>query len=133
MPVAFLVVTDHNILWIADSAAMTHFGMLNLKANNDPIIAANTATRESKMIGTLPGTIYNKYGKDVPAVKFQDVLEVPELGFNLFSTTHALNIGWKLSGDKTQIQIYKGDAVLNFDKDPNKKGFCIWNVLQKKW
>ena len=111
---------DPNV-WIGDTAVMVHMtyddtGMRNVcKATEDSVTMGNKAVESAAKIGDIPVVPCDKHGNESDRTMMTDVAVVPECGYNLFSITKLLKLGWKLEGSDEKIILSKGPHKLVFD------------------
>ena len=116
-----------NQIWIGDTGATCHMtfskeGLTNLKPISSCVIFGNGERLKATHIGDLKGTVIQKDGTETP-IFMTKVKYVPQLTYNLFSITAALEHGCEMHGSNRQIKIKKGRSEYKFDhRIKNGKG-----------
>ena len=120
--------------WVADSGASTHMtnspvGLYNVKQVNQKILVGDGRSMLVTKIGTWKGTFLDAQGKTQNII-LEDVQLIPELMTNLFSLTKAMKKGFTISGQKTTIEVSKGNWKLKFSKllSENENFICGVNI-----
>ena len=120
VPASMDALRDANI-WICDSGASNHSTNSDAGARNkrDTTSASlghvGQAVKATSSID-VPGYFLGKDGKPGLRARLDDVSYNNRLNFNLMSLTRMLINGWRVTkGDKTGIQIAKGDHVIDFN------------------
>ena len=115
------ILEDPNV-FIGDTGATSDsmFSKLGLKnvrkaTEEDTIVDASKNKITGSVVGDMPSIICNKHGQELRGVNIQDVVYSPKNGFNLFSITKRLKIGWTLGGNADSLWITKGEKKVVFD------------------
>ena len=118
---------ESNQIWIGDTGATCHMtfskeGLTNLKSISSFVIFGNGERLQATHIGDLKGTVIQKDGTETP-IFMTKVKYVPQLTYNLFSITAALEHGCEMHGSNKMIKIKKGCSEYKFDhRIKNGKG-----------
>ena len=117
-------------LWIGDTGASTHMtntidGLYVLREKETMVQIGNGKKLKSTTVGTLK-TIAQQHDRTTVEVKLNNVAYVPELSFNLFSITKAMENGFQISSKGNIISLTKGLKTIKFDKiQKTKTGFVL--------
>ena len=106
--------------WLGDTGATTHMhyslnGMTNIKTADVSITIGSGKKLRGTKRGTWHGTILRTDGT-TDNITLKNVVYCPELSFNLFSLTQAMENGAKLGCKGTVITLTKGQQVVFFDR-----------------
>ena len=81
----------------------------------------------------LECTHCDKFGHELFDVTLEDVSEIKNSNYNLFSLTRLMQNGWKMSGDETAITMKKGGKAIKFDiVIPTKHGAIYAGYFKRK-
>ena len=122
-------------LWIGDTGASTHMtntieGLYNLREEDTVVQIGNGKKLKSTTVGTLK-TIAQQLDGTTIDVKLSNVVYVPELSFNLFSITKAMENGFQVSSKGNIMSLTKGVKTIKFDKiQKTKNGFCPGIIMK---
>lgn len=131
-PKSIDLLRDPNV-WVGDTGATTHStpfkaGMMNKRKANaeDNVTVGSGANVKAGMIGDIPGTIHDQYGKEVTTATLKDVTYLEGGRFNLYSMTRKMKEGWNLGGNKDSMWLERNGAKIVFDiAIPTKKGMIF--------
>ena len=122
-------------MWIADTGATVHNtphaqGIIVTKKSDgsNGVTVGNGEKMISTSIGTIHGTITDKYGNWLLNVTLKEVVHTLAAQFNLLSITKLMSDGWNVHGSNNKLMVQKGDATINFDiiiKTQRGKLFCV--------
>jgi hypothetical protein len=94
--------------------------------NNATITMGNGNSESATIIGTLPGTVCDQYGKKLNKVAIENVSYLRNGTFNLFSLMQMTAKRWIMGGNKSSIWIKKGRNEVTFDlMIPTTKGMMF--------
>ena len=116
--------------WLADSGATSHMtssseGLFNIKPVKKAIKIGDKTSLWATMRGDCNMIAVQQDGTEQRFV-LQDILVVPELGYNLFSLTKAWrDHKFKIIGDEYGLRVRKGDFELKFDKCIGTGGMIV--------
>ena len=101
--------TTNDELWVGDSGASRHMaktgkGLINKRGAtaSEHFTMGNGASAKASVIGDLLGTVNGQ------KIKVSEVIYCPDAKFNLFSLTTMMKKGWKLRGNKDEIELIYG-------------------------
>ena len=105
--------------WLGDTGSTAHMtnsleGMFDLKKDQGHVRIGDGKLMTSVKIGSKRMLVVQKNG-ETKEVTLQNVKYVPELWTNLFSVTSAMNLGFKVSGEKNVLHLSKGNFKMSFD------------------
>lgn len=115
-PVSHILTSDPNKVWILDSGASKHMcfrreWFANLNENYREFVSlGDNSICEAKGRGTINIKMYVE-GRWLDG-RIDDVLFIPSLRRNLFSTGVCTSKGYVLKFDRDNVNIYRGDSVL---------------------
>jgi hypothetical protein len=121
-------------IWLADSAASTHFvndetGLTNVRMIQSTVKIGNGKVLNAIKIGDLPVRCLSKDNKE-QTFTLKNVKYIPELMVNLLSVPVALNNGFQIGNEGIHLYLTKGDFKLEFDRIfQTGKGFVCGTEL----
>jgi hypothetical protein len=121
-------------IWLADSAASTHFvndetGLVNVRMIQSTVKIGNGKVLNASKIGDLPVRCSSKDNGEQTFI-LQNVRYVPGLMVNLLSIPVALNNGFQIGNEGIHLHLTKEDFKLKFDRIfQTGKGFVCGTEL----
>ena len=95
----------------------------------------NKHVKKTTKIGDIPGHICvqcDQHGNKIMHVMMKDVAMVPSSGYNLFSLTKMMLLGWKLIGEDNKLTLQKGGDEMHFGiAIPTPKGVIYAMYLKQ--
>lgn len=125
-------------VWLGDSAASAHMGkddegMHDVQETDNPVTVGNGKVLRAPKVGKLRRTLHQKDGSTMDVV-LQDCKCVLGLKASLFSTTRALDNGWKIDNDHVKTTLAKKNQRLVFDRTfkTDKGKLCRVELLKRE-
>ena len=105
-------------------------GLYDIREEETVVQIGNGKKLKSTTVGTLKAIVQQLDGTTVE-VKLNNVTYIPELSFNLFSISKAMENGFQVSSKGNIMSLTKGSKTIKFDKiQKTKGGFCPGIIMK---